>query len=156
MVANYLPVTSSLLGPNIGPGNLNRDPFEPLESVPDKMLNLKVALLLALISLKKVEDIQALSVASSYLDCYCSPDWTIFQSSCWSASYLAGFLLSASWDTRARKACNFMSAFEDLCPLFRPVTIHTMPWLCLCFFLRQNECVNMHFWHLFMNSVTHY
>lgn len=42
--------------------------FQPLESVPGKMLTFKVGLLQALMSLKKVGDIQALSVASSSLD----------------------------------------------------------------------------------------
>ncbi|KAF4094138.1 hypothetical protein AMELA_G00009700 [Ameiurus melas] len=42
--------------------------YEPLESASEKLLTLKVALLLALTSLKKVEHLQALSLAHSCLD----------------------------------------------------------------------------------------
>ncbi len=38
-------------------------PFEPLESAPERILTLKVTLLLALTSLKRVGDMQALSVS---------------------------------------------------------------------------------------------
>ncbi len=38
-------------------------PFEPLESAPERILTLKVTLLLALTSLKRVGDLQALSVS---------------------------------------------------------------------------------------------
>ncbi len=40
-------------------------PFEPLESAPDRILTLKVTLLLALTSLKRVGDLQALSVSET-------------------------------------------------------------------------------------------
>ncbi|XP_048054335.1 B-cell receptor CD22-like [Megalobrama amblycephala] len=43
-------------------------PFEPLEEVPEKFLTLKTAFLLAITSLKKIGDLQALSVAPSYLE----------------------------------------------------------------------------------------
>ncbi len=41
-------------------------PFEPLESVPERILTLKVTLLLALTSLKRVGDLQALSVSEMF------------------------------------------------------------------------------------------
>ncbi|XP_053539791.1 uncharacterized protein LOC128634035, partial [Ictalurus punctatus] len=47
---------------------LSGAPFEPLESASGKLLTLKVALLLSLTSLKRVGDLQALSVAPSCLD----------------------------------------------------------------------------------------
>lgn len=47
---------------------LKEAPFEPLESAPDRILTLKVSLLLALSSLKRVGDLQALSVSESCLD----------------------------------------------------------------------------------------
>ncbi|XP_077094729.1 uncharacterized protein LOC143746656 [Siphateles boraxobius] len=47
---------------------LTKAPFEPLESAPERILTLKVSLLLALSSLKRVGDLQALSVSESCLD----------------------------------------------------------------------------------------
>ncbi|XP_051756294.1 uncharacterized protein LOC127516053 [Ctenopharyngodon idella] len=43
-------------------------PFEPLEEVPEKFLTLKTIFLLAITSLKRTGDLQALSVAPSYLE----------------------------------------------------------------------------------------
>ncbi len=43
-------------------------PFEPLESVSERILTLKVALLLALTSLKRVGDLQAFSVSKTCMD----------------------------------------------------------------------------------------
>ncbi len=43
-------------------------PFEPLESAPERILTLKVTLLLALTSLKRVGDLQALSVSEMCMD----------------------------------------------------------------------------------------
>ncbi len=43
-------------------------PFEPLESAPEHLLTLKVILLLALTSLKRVGDLQALSVSEMCMD----------------------------------------------------------------------------------------
>ncbi len=43
-------------------------PFEPLESASDRILTLKVVLLLALTSLKKVGDLQAFSVSETCMD----------------------------------------------------------------------------------------
>ncbi len=43
-------------------------PFEPLESASDRILTLKVTLLLALTSLKRVGDLQALSVSEMCMD----------------------------------------------------------------------------------------
>ncbi len=43
-------------------------PFEPLESAPEWILTLKVTLLLALTSLKRVGDLQALSVGKMCMD----------------------------------------------------------------------------------------
>ncbi len=43
-------------------------PFEPLESAPERFLTLKVSLLLALTSLKRVGDLQALSVSEMCMD----------------------------------------------------------------------------------------
>ncbi len=43
-------------------------PFEPLESAPERILSLKVNLLLALTSLKRVGDLQALSVSEMCMD----------------------------------------------------------------------------------------
>ncbi len=43
-------------------------PFVPLESAPEQILILKVTLLLALTSLKRVGDLQALSVSEMYMD----------------------------------------------------------------------------------------
>ncbi len=43
-------------------------PFEPLESAPERILTLKVTLLLALMSLKKVGDLQALSISEMCMD----------------------------------------------------------------------------------------
>ncbi len=43
-------------------------PFEPLESAPEWILTLKVTLLLALTSLKRVGDLQALSVSEMCMD----------------------------------------------------------------------------------------
>ncbi len=42
--------------------------FEPLESAPEWILTLKVTLLLALTSLKRVGDLQALSVSEMCMD----------------------------------------------------------------------------------------
>ncbi|KAI2646795.1 UvrABC system protein C [Labeo rohita] len=47
---------------------LCRPPFEPVEEISDRFLTLKTVLLLALSSLKRVGDLQALSVAPSFLD----------------------------------------------------------------------------------------
>ncbi|KAI2655953.1 Transposon Tf2-6 polyprotein [Labeo rohita] len=47
---------------------LCRPPFEPIEEISVRFLTIKTALLLALTSLKRVEDLQALSVAPSHLD----------------------------------------------------------------------------------------
>ncbi len=43
-------------------------PFEPLESAPEPILTLKVTLLLALTSLKRVGDLQALSISEMCMD----------------------------------------------------------------------------------------
>ncbi len=43
-------------------------PFEPLKSAPDRFLTLKVTLLLAPTSLKRVEDLQALSISEMCMD----------------------------------------------------------------------------------------
>ncbi len=43
-------------------------PFEPLESAPERILTFKVTLLLALTSLKRVGDLQALSVSEMCMD----------------------------------------------------------------------------------------
>ncbi len=43
-------------------------PFEPLESASERILTLKVALLLALTSLKRVRDLQAFSVSETCMD----------------------------------------------------------------------------------------
>ncbi len=43
-------------------------PFEPLESAPERILTLKITLLLALMSLKRVGDLQALSVSKMCMD----------------------------------------------------------------------------------------
>ncbi len=43
-------------------------PFEPLESAPDRILTLKVTLLLALTLLKRVGDLQALSISEVCMD----------------------------------------------------------------------------------------
>ncbi len=43
-------------------------PFEPLKSAPERILTLKVTLLLALTSLKRVVDLQALSVSEMCMD----------------------------------------------------------------------------------------
>lgn len=56
---------SSFLGYFHSPGRLIS---EPLESASEKILTLRVALLLALALLKRVRGLQALSVALSYLD----------------------------------------------------------------------------------------
>ncbi|KAI2646865.1 ORF V: Enzymatic polyprotein [Labeo rohita] len=47
---------------------LCRPPFEPVEEISDRFLAIKTVLLLALSSLKRVGDLQALSVAPSFLD----------------------------------------------------------------------------------------
>ncbi|KAI2660382.1 DNA-directed RNA polymerase subunit B' [Labeo rohita] len=47
---------------------LCRPPFEPVEEISDRFLTLKTVLLLALSSLKRIGDLQALSVAPSFLD----------------------------------------------------------------------------------------
>ncbi|KAL0168374.1 hypothetical protein M9458_036596, partial [Cirrhinus mrigala] len=47
---------------------LCRPPFEPIEDISDHHLTIKTVLLLALSSLKRVGDLQALSVAPSFLD----------------------------------------------------------------------------------------
>lgn len=43
-------------------------PFEPIESVPEKFLTLKTVFLLAIMSLKRIGDLQALSVIASCLE----------------------------------------------------------------------------------------
>ncbi len=45
-----------------------RPPFEPLESAPERILMLKVTILLVLTSLKRVGDLQALSVSESCIE----------------------------------------------------------------------------------------
>ncbi len=47
---------------------LCKPPFEPIEEVSERLLTLKTVLLLAISSLKRVGDLQALSVAPSFLD----------------------------------------------------------------------------------------
>ncbi|KAI2668522.1 Transposon Tf2-11 polyprotein [Labeo rohita] len=47
---------------------LSRPPFEPIEEISYRFLTLKTVLLLALSSLKRVGDLQALSVAPSFLE----------------------------------------------------------------------------------------
>ncbi|KAI2646554.1 hypothetical protein H4Q32_030732 [Labeo rohita] len=47
---------------------LCKPPFEPIEDIPARFLTIKTALLLALTSLKRVGDLQALSVAPSHLE----------------------------------------------------------------------------------------
>ncbi len=47
---------------------LCRPPFEPIEEISYRLLTLKPVFLLAISSLKRVGDLQALSVAPSYLD----------------------------------------------------------------------------------------
>lgn len=43
-------------------------PFEPIEEVPEKVLTLKAVLLLSVSSLKRFEDLKALSVAPTHLE----------------------------------------------------------------------------------------
>ncbi len=43
-------------------------PFEPIEEVSERLFTLKMVLLLAIHSLKRVGDLQALSVAPSFID----------------------------------------------------------------------------------------
>ncbi|KAI2653704.1 Transposon Ty3-G Gag-Pol polyprotein [Labeo rohita] len=43
-------------------------PFEPIEEISDRLLTIKTVLLIAITSLKRVGDLQALSVAPSFLD----------------------------------------------------------------------------------------
>ncbi len=47
---------------------LCKPPFEPIEEISDRHLSLKTTFLLAITSLKRVGDLQALSVAPSYLN----------------------------------------------------------------------------------------
>ncbi len=47
---------------------LCKPPFEPLEEVSDRVLTFKTVFLLAITSMKRVGDLQALSVAPSFLD----------------------------------------------------------------------------------------
>ncbi len=47
---------------------LRRPPFEPIEEISDRHLTLKTVLLQVISSLKRVGDLQALSVAPTYLD----------------------------------------------------------------------------------------
>ncbi len=47
---------------------LCKPPFEPIEEASERLLTLKMVLLLAISSLKRVGDLQALSVAPSFLD----------------------------------------------------------------------------------------
>ncbi len=47
---------------------LCKPPFEPIEEVSEHLITLKMVLLLAISSLKRVGDLQALSVAPSFLD----------------------------------------------------------------------------------------
>ncbi len=47
---------------------LCKPPFEPIEEISERLLTLKTVLLLAISSLKRVGDLQALSVAPSFLD----------------------------------------------------------------------------------------
>ncbi len=43
-------------------------PFEPIKEISDRLITIKTAFLLAISSLKRVGDLQALSVAPAYLD----------------------------------------------------------------------------------------
>ncbi len=52
----------------IVPQGISLDPFEPLEEVPAKFLTLKALFLLVISSLKRIGDLQALSVAPSCLE----------------------------------------------------------------------------------------
>ncbi len=52
---------------------LCRPPFEPIEEISDRHLTLKTSFLLMISSLKRVGDLQPLSVARSYLDFSPSP-----------------------------------------------------------------------------------
>ena len=56
------------MGPFCRPRGFDEGPFEPLESAPERILTLKVALLLALASLKRVGDLQALSVSEPCME----------------------------------------------------------------------------------------
>ncbi len=47
---------------------LCKPPFEPIEEVSERLLTLKTVLLLAISYLKRVGDLQALSVAPSFID----------------------------------------------------------------------------------------
>ncbi len=47
---------------------LCKAPFEPIEEISDRLLTIKTAFFLAISSLKRVGDLQALSVAPAYLD----------------------------------------------------------------------------------------
>ncbi len=47
---------------------LCRPPFEPIEEITDRHLTLKTVFLLAISSLKRVGDLQALSLAPTHLD----------------------------------------------------------------------------------------
>ncbi len=50
--------------------------YEPLESAPERILTLKITLLLALTSLKRVGDLQALSVSEMFMDFYGPRVWS--------------------------------------------------------------------------------
>ncbi len=47
---------------------LCKTPFEPIEEISDRLLTIKTAFLLAISFLKRVGDLQVLSVAPTYLD----------------------------------------------------------------------------------------
>lgn len=60
---------------------LQRAPFEPLESVELSALSLKTPLLTVLTSIKRVRDLQVLSVSKACLVCWPeTPDWLCAQS----------------------------------------------------------------------------
>ncbi len=64
----HSPHSSSFLGLVSRPRRSSDGPFEPLESASERILTLKVTLLLALTSLKRVGDLQAFSVSETCMD----------------------------------------------------------------------------------------
>ncbi|KAI2663377.1 Transposon Ty3-G Gag-Pol polyprotein [Labeo rohita] len=57
-------------------------PFEPIEEISDRLLTIKTVLLIAITSLKRVGDLQALSVAPSFLDFAPAPRPVVLQAFC--------------------------------------------------------------------------
>ncbi|KAI2660091.1 Transposon Ty3-G Gag-Pol polyprotein [Labeo rohita] len=57
-------------------------PFEPIEEISDRHLTIKTVLLIAITSLKRVGDLQALSVAPSFLDFAPAPRPVVLQAFC--------------------------------------------------------------------------